>query len=147
MLFAADFIGTSGETRVTEFSLPGQGATAEVVAYGAYDDGRLSRIAAINYADATSLSFDLGADSGVTQVELRRLINYSPQSDLNFNQHYGDPQDKYQCTITWGELTWNSTTNGLGVKASDDTISMKVENGIVEMDLEQNTAFMAFLTY
>lgn len=153
MVFAADFIGTSGNTRVAELSLPGQDpVTAEVVAYGAYDDGKLARLAAIGYSAAdgisTPLSFDLGSDSGVKEVELRKLINYTPPPsnfiDIYSNDHRAEV---WTPNITWGGLTWNANTQGLGVQAADDTVTKSVTNGIVEFELTNNEAVMAFLKY
>ena len=138
MVFSADFIGTSGKTRVAELPLPVQD-TDDQVAYGAYDDGKLARLAVISYAapngNSTAFSFDLGADSGVKQVELRKLVD-------NAHAMYTGAWN-----ITWAGMSWKAANEGVGQQVLNDTIVKTVDNGLVEFDVLDNEAVMAILKY
>jgi len=103
MLFAADFLGKSGNVRVKELAT---GRPDLIAAYAAYEGGNLARVAIINFKewhrgqDRESVPVTIGVPQNVQQVTVRRLTTTA--GALNMNPH----------NVTWAGEVWTNANNG-----------------------------------
>lgn len=104
---ASEFLGPSGQTRVSELTLPP--SVPDLVAYAAYEgtDAKLARLALINYG-ATNQTLTLSLPSGTTgSVGVKRLTTAPPPGGgANF---------------TWGGIEWSPENDGVGQLARNDS--------------------------
>ena len=127
-LLAAEFIGTSGKTRVSEIDT----GSSNVTAYGAYDDGKLARIALANFEPSSSraqnVTLDFGKDLAATKVDVKIL-----------------KQAKGSGQVTWGGMTWTAENNGVGKHVTTDSYTRKVQDGVVKIEIGARQAVLATL--
>ncbi|KAI1338313.1 glycoside hydrolase family 79 protein [Xylariaceae sp. FL0016] len=138
--FIGDFIGTSGQTRV---SMLDTGDQDNVAAYAAYDNGTLSRIAVVNlnYWNETSsgtsrgsTTFDLaGFPDGTESLQVYKLSSPAGAG--------GDASN-----ITYGGSQW--TYDSLGVEVKDvrnDTETITVSGDSASVTVEESSAVLIWL--
>ncbi|CAJ2499857.1 Uu.00g027100.m01.CDS01 [Anthostomella pinea] len=138
--FVADFIGSSGTTRVAQLSLEGE--YENVAAYAAYDGGALSRIAVANlqYWNATSSTEDRG---GVTlDLALPDGVESVTVYHLNSPAGAGAAAD----SITYGGSQWTYGSLGTEVKGvRDDTEVVAVVDGVASVTVASSEAVLVWL--
>lgn len=139
MPFVADFIGdTGGATRAVEV----QTGQNDTVAYAAFVNGSLARIAIVNLniwdangtaAQRPATTFAISLPSGYEQVEVDILS--SPEG-----AHASAD------TITYGGSQWTSASNGLEVRnVANDTKVLNVRNGEVQVTVYSSQAVLLHL--
>ncbi|KAI4867653.1 glycoside hydrolase family 79 protein [Hypoxylon rubiginosum] len=141
--FVADFIGSSGKTRVAQLNVSGSDAPANLAVYAAYEgDSTAKRIAVtnLNYWDETSSDFerpsvtlDVSVPQGVESVKVYHLS--SPQGA-------GAGAD----SITYGGSQWTYGSLGKEVKnVRQDTEQITVENGVAQVKVQSSEAILVWL--
>ncbi|KAF7533525.1 hypothetical protein G7054_g6993 [Neopestalotiopsis clavispora] len=141
--FVADFISTSGTTTVQYLEIEDGEGKPNLAAYGAFDNGALTRVAILNlqYWNETSsgterpvTSIDLSMPEGTTEATIQRLG--SPAGA-------GAGAD----TITYGGSQWTYESLGLEVQSvRNDTSTVVVVDGIVTVTIEDSEALLVSWT-
>ncbi|KAF7799181.1 hypothetical protein EIP86_010412 [Pleurotus ostreatoroseus] len=117
MLFAAEFLGRSGNVRVKEIG----GHHDTLAAYAAYEGGNLARVAIVNLnlweqgKARTSTNVTLHVPSDVQNVTVRRLTSTVGAAGL-------DPRN-----VTWAGLVYTKANNGLGRLVGSASESVNVQ--------------------
>lgn len=137
--FLADFIGSSGNTRVAEINIPGNPDLLS--AYVAYENDAPARIAIVNLhlwtpADYNGVrpSIDValnGLWSGIKSAQIMQLA--SPEGA------YGND------FITWRGLEWTHATNGTENRIGRDAILVAARAGVVHVSVEATSAVIVQL--
>ncbi|KAI6080705.1 glycoside hydrolase family 79 protein [Hypoxylon rubiginosum] len=140
--FVADFIGSSGKTRVAQLSVSGGDAPANLAVYAAYEDATAKRIAItnLNYwnktsseGDRLSVTLDLSVPTGVKSVKVYHLS--SPEGA-------GAGAD----SITYGGSQWTYKSLGKEVKnVREDTEQITVKNGVAQIKVLSSEALLVWL--
>lgn len=143
--FLGDFVGSSGETRVSQVSLgdDDDGEYPNLTAYVAYDDDEPERLAIVNleYWNRTSSDFERPAprisvvvpDDDVSSVKVTRLS--SP-----------DGAGGDAASMTYGGSQWTYESLGKEVKGvRDDTAWLDVEDGKVVVEVPSSEAVIVYL--
>lgn len=136
--FLADFIGSSGQTRVSEIKIPGQDF---VSAYVAYEDDSPVRIAVVNLYLWTpedhngvrpSINVALnGLWEGIKAAQIHKL---------------GSPEGAYGTDfVTWRGLRWSPASNGSEVRIGRDAILVAARAGTVNVQVEATSAVIVEL--
>ena len=133
MPFAADFIGSSGHTRVAPLSI-NDNDSGELVAYAAYDSGKLARIAILNLHVWTP---DVG-DRPSRSVSINNLPSDIGEVSLH---HLSGPDGALQKHgITWKGLQWTFESHGKDARIKDDSLNVIVSDGKMIIDLHDTSA-------
>lgn len=138
--FLADFVGDSGNTRVSKISINGGDKYPNLAAYAAYEGNEAKRIAIANldYWNRTSSDFErpsarLAIGTEATSVEVTRVS--SPDGA-------GAGAD----TVTYGGSQWTFESLGKEVKGvRDDTDVIDVKDGFAYVDVPSSEAVMVHL--
>ncbi|KAI0150074.1 glycoside hydrolase family 79 protein [Hypoxylon sp. NC0597] len=140
--FVADFIGSSGKTKVAKLDISGKNAPANLHAYAAYEDDVAKRIAIANLdywiktpsgVDRPSVTLDLLVPKGVESVKVYHL-----SSPLGA----GAAAD----TITYGGSQWTYKSLGKEVKnVRKDTETIAVKNGAASVKVRSSEAVLVWL--
>ncbi|KAI1383900.1 glycoside hydrolase family 79 protein [Hypoxylon trugodes] len=140
--FVADFIGSSGKTRVAKLDISGNAAPTNVAVYGAYEGNTAKRIAItnLNYwnktssgTDRPSVKLDLSVPKGTKSVKVYHL-----SSPLGA----GAGAD----SITYGGSQWTYKSLGKEVKnVRKDTENITVKNGVASVTVQNSEAVLVWL--
>jgi hypothetical protein len=142
--FVADFVGSSGVTRVAKLDVDNGDSTPNLAAYGAFEDGTAKRVAIANlgYWNRTSSGIErpvaevdvqLPASSDATTVRVTHLS--SPDGA-------GAPAD----TITYAGSQWTYESLGKEVEGvRDDTEDVPVEDGVARVRVPSSEAVIIYL--
>lgn len=140
--FVADFIGSSGKTKVAKLDISGKNAPANLHAYAAYEGDVAKRIAIANLdywnktssgVDRPSVTLDLPVPKGVESVKVYHL-----SSPLGA----GAAAD----TITYGGSQWTYKSLGKEVKnVRKDTETIAVKNGAASVKVQSSEAVLVWL--
>ncbi|KAI8962585.1 glycoside hydrolase family 79 protein [Daldinia sp. FL1419] len=138
----ADFIGSSGKTRVAKLDIAGDNVPANFAVYGAYEGNAAKRIAItnLNYWNKTSsdverpsVTLDLSVPKGVKSVKVYHL---------NSPLGAGAAAD----TITYGGSQWTYKSLGKEVKnVRKDTEQIAVKNGVARVTVQDSEAALVWL--
>ncbi|KAF7799182.1 hypothetical protein EIP86_010413 [Pleurotus ostreatoroseus] len=120
MLFAADFVGESGDMQVVEIG----GQRDTLAAYAAYQGGNLTKVAIVNLeaweegATRPSTNVTLQVPDGVQNVTVQRLASTVGAAGLN-------PEN-----VTWAGQVYTKANNGLGqlVGSSSESVNVQGQN-------------------
>ncbi|KAI1405351.1 glycoside hydrolase family 79 protein [Hypoxylon fuscum] len=139
--FIADFIGSSGKTRVAKLDVSGNNAPDNLSVYAAYEDNVAKRIAVanLNYwnktsdGDRPSVTLDISVPKDVKSVKVYHL---------NSPQGAGADADN----ITYGGSQWTYESLGKEVKnVTKDTEEIAVKNGIAQVQVLHSEAVLVWL--
>ncbi|KAI1135968.1 glycoside hydrolase family 79 protein [Hypoxylon sp. FL0543] len=140
--FVADFIGSSGKTKVAKLNISCDNPPANLHVYGAYEDNVAKRIAVanLNYwnktssgVDRPSVTLDLPVPKGVQSVKVYHL---------NSPLGAGAAAD----TITYGGSQWTYKSLGEEVKnVRKDTETIAVKNGFASVGVQNSEAVLVWL--
>lgn len=138
MLFAADFIGKSGDTRVVNIDLKSD----KHAAYAVYVSGKPARVAIVNLAfwnsagkPRPSTTFHVKMPSGVSHVHVKHLR--SPEGATASSGS----------AITWGGHKWTAASNGRAELVKDDTVIVQVVKGVAPIVVHSSEAVMVIPRY
>ncbi|OTB02980.1 glycoside hydrolase family 79 protein [Hypoxylon sp. CI-4A] len=144
--FVADFIGSSGNTRVAKLDISGGGGDDDVPAnlavYAAYEGDAAKRIAITNldsWNETSSgtarpnVTLELSVPDGVTSVQVYHL---------NSPAGAGAAAD----SITYGGSQWTYENLGKEVKnVRQDSENITVDNGVASVTVENSEAVLVWL--
>lgn len=132
-VFVADFIGTQANLRVSELETHDKNITA----YAGYYHGKLAKVALTNQLlfeksqnitrPSRQVTLDLGLANEVSKVTVQKLT--AP---------YGDSQKN----ITWAGLDWTNSTHGKPELVKNNTETVAVSNGMVELTIGATEALL-----
>lgn len=135
--FAAEFVGRGGQTKVVEQEV-GDDGEGTLVAYAAYDAGKLARVAAMNLdvwqpedGQRTSAVFRLKVSDGQTTVQIRGL-----------NSADGALAKK---GISWAGLQWTWENQGRPQEEEQFETKRSGSKGVVEIEVEASSAVLVTL--
>ncbi|KAL9056883.1 MAG: hypothetical protein Q9162_002654 [Coniocarpon cinnabarinum] len=140
VLFGAEFIGTSGQTRVAELAL--DNAPPNVVAYAAYDNNAPARIAIVNLNEYES-SADTNRDT--KQVTLSGLGSCTQASLKVLSSPNG--AGALADSITFGGSQWTAASGGQEVTGVDPNgaSTVPVQGGVVTVGVADSSAVLITL--
>lgn len=137
-MFSAEFIGDSENVRVSNIDLN----RSFLSVYAAYDDGKLGRVAVSNMElwsakDAKprpqkKVTLNLGTQS--KSVDVKKLTSPGGGTAGVGN-------------ITWGGMQWTAKSGGKGVQVLNDTETLTVTQGEVEVNVKASEAVMVFVKH
>ncbi|KAI1386621.1 uncharacterized protein F4822DRAFT_444963 [Hypoxylon trugodes] len=136
--FIADFIGKGGKTQVSQLNL-GDDRDGTLVAYGAYESGKLARIAFLNLDMWTTrngtrpqVDFVLkGLSATGTQAKIHRLS--APDGALAKNN------------LSYAGLEWTWESRGIGQQLRDDSTVMDINSTNMTVSVDATSAVMVVL--
>ncbi|KAI1771196.1 glycoside hydrolase family 79 protein [Hypoxylon cercidicola] len=140
--FVADFIGSSGKTRVAQLSVSGSNAPANLAVYAAYEDDAAKRIAITNLNYWNKTSSDVERPSVTLDISVPQDVKTVKVYHLNSPQGAGAGAE----TITYGGSQW--TYESLGKEVTDvrkDTDQITVKNGIAQVKVLSSEALLVWL--
>ncbi|KAK6949021.1 hypothetical protein Daesc_009093 [Daldinia eschscholtzii] len=140
--FVADFIGSSGKTRVAKLEVSGDNAPEDLAVYAAFEDSKAKRIAITNldYWNKTSSGFE--RPSVTLDLKLPEDVKSVKVYHLNSPLGAGAAAD----TITYGGSQW--TYKSLGEEVKDvrkDTEQITVKNGVARVTVQSSEAVLIWL--
>ncbi|KAI1475035.1 glycoside hydrolase family 79 protein [Daldinia sp. EC12] len=140
--FVADFIGSSGKTRVAKLEVSGDNAPEDLAVYTAFEDSKAKRIAITNldYWNKTSSGFE--RPSVTLNLKLPEDVKSVKVYHLNSPLGAGAAAD----TITYGGSQW--TYRSLGEEVKDvrkDTEQITVKNGVARVTVQSSEAVLLWL--
>ncbi|CAH0016613.1 unnamed protein product [Clonostachys rhizophaga] len=140
--FLADFVGSSGKTRVAKLDVVIGESVPNLAAYAAFEDGVVKRIAVANlgYWNRTSSTFD----RPVASIRLDLAL----ETDLLTVAHLGSPDGAGAGaeTITYAGSQWTFESLGEEVKGiRNDTEEVVVENGGAVINVPASEAVIIYL--
>ncbi|KAK8242963.1 hypothetical protein IWZ00DRAFT_512334 [Phyllosticta capitalensis] len=136
-IFVADFIGRDGELRVAELETTNNNITA----YAGYSSDALRKVALVNLQlwngteaqgsrPTETISLDgLGEDT--TKVKVQRLTGPSGMA--------------LATEISWAGQQWLTEGNGLPTTTKNDTLTLAVEGGAVDVEIKASEALLVTL--
>lgn len=133
-IFAADFIGSSGQdVHVANIGLE----TPYLSAYGAYEGGQLKRIALID------LHVWSKSDGKRPSQNLTLAINATKATIEYMTSPFG-VSARNATDITWAGMQWTAGSDGMGVVVKNDTSTINVD-GTLTFEMEQSSAVIITL--
>jgi hypothetical protein len=113
--------------------------------YAAYDNKKLARIAINNLnlwsgdrksaASRPSKKVKLSIGDDAKSIEVKKLT--SP---------FGGTASTAQ-NITWGGMRWTADSHGQGVQVLNDTVTLPVHEGVMDVEVCASEAVMVFVRY
>ncbi|RYO98377.1 hypothetical protein DL764_007104 [Monosporascus ibericus] len=141
--FVADFIGSSGETRVAKLDIADGGASQpNLAAYAAFEAGAPRRIAVANLAYWNRTSSD--TERPVVHVQLEVPDGLNAVTVYRLASPDGAGADA--TTITYGGSQWTYESLGHEVKGvRDDTEDISVRDGVATVAVPASEAVLVWL--
>lgn len=140
--FVADFVGSSGKTRISKAAVTNADSAPNLAAYVAFENGVARRVAVANLAywnrtssavERPSASIDIKLASNATSVRVTRLS--SPDGA-------GAGAD----TITYAGSQWTYESLGKEVTGvRNDTFDVIVQDGIASVDVSDSEAVIVYI--
>ena len=135
MPFAAEFIGDSGETKVAPLEI-NDDAGGKLVAYGAYDYGKLARIAVLNL----HMWRPLDGHRHHRIVSIDGLPEHATHASMH---HLAAPDGALaKHGITWRGLQWTFESKGTEQRVKDDSVRLNITDRMLELELNATSAVM-----
>ncbi|KAL1602678.1 hypothetical protein SLS60_006096 [Paraconiothyrium brasiliense] len=135
-IFVGEFVGKTGNTRVKHLEL----GKPFLAGYAAYDAGKLARIVFVNLelwsegdGERLEKKITLDVGVGVSEVSIKRLT-----SKMGGTARVGN--------ITWGGVQWTVGNGGKEVEVLNDTTTVPVNRGMVEIGIKPSEAVMIQLS-
>ncbi|KAI6081206.1 hypothetical protein F4821DRAFT_249878 [Hypoxylon rubiginosum] len=137
--FVADFIGRSGQTQVAPIDVDDD-ADGTLVAYGAYESGKLVRVAVLNVDLWTPQNCTTRPHVGFT---LEGLPNTTTQVQVH---HLTAPDGALaEDGLTYAGLQWTYENNGVEKQVGKDSNVLNVNGGVVKFPVRSSSAVMIVL--
>ena len=129
--FVADFIGTSGSTRVSELPIE---STETLSAYAAYENNQLARIAIVN--------LQLWTPANGTRPIADVVLSHLPQGTTNAKIYtLTSPDGAYaNDTLTYRGLQWTYESNGHEVRVGTGSENISVKNSSLTLSVNATSA-------
>ena len=139
---AADFIGTGNNTEVAQIAVDGD--IDHQIVYGSYNDGKLGRLALVNFNEwdstnaptAPTTTFKLNGLQGASKLNIKVLQGNAGAGGL-------------EETITYGGSQWTADSGGLeatGVQGNG-TWEVQVQVGCAEVDVPYTSVAIAWVEW
>ena len=140
--FLADFVGTSGKTRVAKIAVGNPSAAPNLAAYAAYEDGQVKRVVVANL----DYWFDGVSTIARPFVELSLSVPSTTKSVtvtyLTSTQGAGAEAG----TMSYADSQWTYASAGLEVKGvTKYTKTIVVTNGAVKINVNSSEAALVYL--
>ncbi|KAI1176574.1 hypothetical protein F4777DRAFT_545938 [Nemania sp. FL0916] len=135
--FVADFIGTSGKTRVLELDI-GTLQNGLYSGYAAYDDGKLSRIALLNL-ELWDAQLSSGSPPQAT-FSLSGLLGTG--SNITLHHLTADSGALAQENLTYAGLEWTWASHGKQKKVKDDSKMLKINSTEIDITVRATQAVL-----
>lgn len=140
--FVTDFVGSSGRTRVSQLDITGE-STGNWAGYAAFEGDVPTRLAFVNLNYWNSSSSTTGRASQTITVEVPAGVTSVTVDLLSSPLGAGASAD----TITYGGSQWTYESLGKEVTGvRNDTETLHVENGQVNITIYQSSAVLVHLT-
>lgn len=139
----ADFIGNTGDnTNVAQINVDGATDGARFIAYAAYDNQTLNRIALINFNDWSQVQYQ--EPRGTTNVTLTGLSDTKTITVKYLTHPEGGAG--LASGITYGGSQWTFASLGLEQPGgNDDTITLEVSDGQAHVSVPYTSVAIVFV--
>ncbi|KAF2260109.1 hypothetical protein CC78DRAFT_585212 [Lojkania enalia] len=135
-IFSAEFRGNADNVRISSIA-----HHTFLSAYAAYDNTKLRRVAIFNLQlcgrddrPTTKVTLQIEAESSVVHIEVKKLT--SPGGGTASASE-----------ITWSGMQWMAESGGKSVRVLNNTVTLRVTDGKVEIDVSASEAVIAFVRY
>ena len=140
--FIADFISTSGTSRVAQLAIPD--APASLVAYTAYEGNTPKRIALVNLNEYDDDNSTATTPRGGQDVTLTGLAGFSNVTVDFLSSPQGAHADA--STISYGGSQWTYASGGEEVKGvRADSVTASVDAGSAVVSIPDSSAALVYL--